>query len=113
MKECVALESKSTVAEIELTGNIPSTTSGAACASSADAWLTRAWANLAPARLGFGHLSAKWPCSPQLKQDPGFAPVSFLAWADGADCAGAIGGRGAVLRLGWPPWWFWLPLAPW
>ena len=29
MKECEALESKSTVAEFELTGNIPITTSGA------------------------------------------------------------------------------------
>ncbi len=99
MNECVAPESKSTVAGIELTGNVPSTTSGAESKSTV-ALLTRAWTNLGPARLGFGHLSAKWPCSPQLKQDPGFVPVSFLAWADGADYAGAIGGRGAALRLG-------------
>ena len=40
MKECEATESKRMVAEIELTLNVPSMTSGASCAVSADTWLT-------------------------------------------------------------------------
>ena len=40
MKECEAPESKRTVVEIELTLNVPSMTSGASCAVSADTWFT-------------------------------------------------------------------------
>jgi hypothetical protein len=40
MKECEAPESKRTVAEIKLTLNVPSMTSGASCAVSADRWFT-------------------------------------------------------------------------
>ena len=40
MKECEALESKRTVAGVELTLNVPSMTSGSASVVSIDTWFT-------------------------------------------------------------------------